>query len=109
VSLIGDKKPPEVAAPDGSKQKADIEMVKNTRSDDRHKRYYSSSGPKDLAYILARSIVLIVVQAQSDWLNGNSVLLSDVRTHVELLLREELALRAERLHGEDGSGEVEGV
>ena len=55
------------------------------------------SGPQDLAGLLARSIGLIFVDCQRDWLDGNAVCLADTRTLIEQFLRDELRLLEERV------------
>jgi hypothetical protein len=57
-------------------------------------------GPQDLAHILARSVLCIIVDVQRDWLDGNRVALCDIRHAVEALLRDELVLIEERMLGE---------
>jgi hypothetical protein len=57
-------------------------------------------GPQALSAVLARAILCIVVDAQRDWLDGNPVRLSDIRTLVEQMLRDEFTLIEESVRGE---------
>jgi hypothetical protein len=80
------------------KQKYEEAMRAKHEYEKTHGPIRRPSGKPDLAFILARSVVLIFVDAWGDWLDGDVVHLGDIRTLIEQLLRDELFLVNEFRH-----------